>query len=62
MNLGELKQLLKSLPSNLDELPINLVKRGEEDAENIWLDKVTIHETGESGYSEMGEITLTGDE
>ena len=58
MNIQQLINYLKSVEDKT--LPIRIVKDGEVDEENYWLDKIELSDKGNSGYEIEGELRLIG--
>ena len=58
MNIQQLINYLQSVEDKT--LPIRIVKDGEVDEENYWLDKIELSDKGNSGYEIEGELRLIG--
>ena len=63
MNAETLIEVLQQIPDK--KLPIRLAvpKEGNDDEHrNYWLHSIFVHNKGDSGYEQNGEVTLWGEE
>ena len=63
MNAETLIEVLQQIPDK--KLPIRLAvpKDSDDDGHpNYWLHSIFVHNKGDSGYEENGEVTLWGEE
>lgn len=61
-NVYTVKDLLDVLNQVEDKnLSVRLEPSDMNSEENLWLTAVTLHETGNSGYEEQGEVVLHDD-
>ena len=58
MTVAELREFLTYLPKSCDDLPIRMPNHHND--ENIFVVHAELHETGDSGYEESGEVYLMG--
>ena len=65
VNVETLIEVLQQIPDKKLLVSISVPynsKAGNDDYPNYWLHSVFVHNKGDSGYEENGEVTLWGEE
>ena len=63
MNVENLIEILQQVPDKKLLISISVPynsKGGDDDYPNYWLDSIFVHNKGDSGYEQNGEVNLWG--